>query len=101
VIDTCTLLDRLPTPSEHRRLAEAVGWAHAFEWGTMPASLEGSLAGVIALDSGQVIGMGRLVGDGVKYFYVQDLAVLPAYQGRGIGTALLHRLLCATSLPEG
>jgi ribosomal protein S18 acetylase RimI-like enzyme len=88
-----TVLDRLPTPSEHRRLAEAVGWAHAFDWETMPASLEGSLAGVVALDDSQVVGMGRLVGDGVKYFYVQDLAVLPAYQGQGIGTALLRRLL--------
>jgi GNAT superfamily N-acetyltransferase len=48
---------------------------------------------VVALDSGQVIGMGRLVGDGVKYFYVQDFTVLPAYQGRGIGAALLRRLL--------
>ena len=93
VIETCTLLDRLPTPSEHRALAEAVGWAHAFEWETMAASLEGSQAGVVAQDGSQVIGMGRLVGDGVKYFYVQDLAVLPARQGRGIGTALLQRLL--------
>jgi GNAT superfamily N-acetyltransferase len=93
VIDTYTLLDRVPTPGEHRRLAEAVGWAHAFEWETMPVSLRASLAGVVALEGGQAIGMGRLVGDGVKYFYVQDLAVLPAHQGHGIGTALLHRLL--------
>jgi GNAT superfamily N-acetyltransferase len=93
VIDTCTLLDRLPTPGEHRRIAEAVCWADAFEWETMPASLDGSLVGVVALDDGQVVGMGRLVGDGVKYFYVQDLAVLPAHQGAGIGTALLRRLL--------
>ena len=37
--------------------------------------------------------MGRLVGDGVTYFYVQDVAVLPSHQGRGIGRALLQRLL--------
>ncbi|WP_120521406.1 GNAT family N-acetyltransferase [Arthrobacter celericrescens] len=88
-----TLFGRLPTPEEHRRLAEAVGWSHAFEWETMAAALNGSLAGVVALADGQVIGMGRLVGDGVKFFYVQDLAVLPAYQGQGIGTALLRSLL--------
>src|SRR4029453_10256611 len=100
VMDTRTVLDRLPTPSEHRRLAEAVGWAHAFDWETMPASLEGSLAGVVAIDGRNVVGMGRLVGDGVKYFYVQDLAVLPAYQGQGIGTALLRRLLDHVARPE-
>ena len=93
MIDTFVLLDRLPTPAEHRRLAEAVGWTTAFDWDTMPASLAASLAGVVALDGDNAVGMGRLVGDGVKYFYVQDLAVLPAYQGAGIGTALLRRLL--------
>jgi len=93
VIEAPALLDRLPTPAEHRRLAEAVGWTEAFDWDTVPASLTGSLAGTVALDGDQVIGMGRLVGDGVKYFYVQDLAVLPEYQGSGIGTALLQRLL--------
>ncbi|QNP61505.1 GNAT family N-acetyltransferase [Streptomyces genisteinicus] len=91
--DAYTCLDRLPTPGEHRRLAESVGWEHAFAWETMGASLEGSLAGAVALDGGRAVGMGRLVGDGVKYFYVQDLAVDPAHQGRGIGTALLNRLL--------
>jgi ribosomal protein S18 acetylase RimI-like enzyme len=91
--DTYALLDRLPTPQEHRELAEAVGWGHAFAWATMAASLRGSLAGVVALDGGRVIGMGRLVGDGVTYFYVQDVAVLPSHQGRGIGRALLQRLL--------
>ncbi|MDA1360267.1 GNAT family N-acetyltransferase [Glycomyces luteolus] len=91
--DAIILLNRLPTSAEHRRLAEAVGWTEAFDWDTMPASLAGSLAGEVALDGDDVVGMGRLVGDGVKYFYVQDLAVLPEYQGVGIGTALLQRLL--------
>ncbi|MBA4865621.1 GNAT family N-acetyltransferase [Streptomyces sp. PSKA54] len=93
MIDTFAVLDRLPTPAEHRRLAEAVGWTTAFDWDTTPASLAGSLAGVVAMAGNHVVGMGRLVGDGVKYFYVQDLAVLPAHQGAGIGTALLRRLL--------
>ncbi|MDA1361206.1 GNAT family N-acetyltransferase [Glycomyces luteolus] len=87
------LLDRLPTAAEHRRIAEAVGWAEAFDWDTLPASLDRSLAGAVALQGGHAVGMGRLVGDGVKYFYVQDLAVLPEYQGAGIGTALVQRLL--------
>jgi ribosomal protein S18 acetylase RimI-like enzyme len=93
VITRYPVADRIPSPVEHRALAEAVGWGHAFQWETTPASLESSLFGVVALDGTQVIGMGRLVGDGVMYFYVQDLAVLPAYQGRGVGTALLRRLL--------
>lgn len=56
-------------------------------------SLEGSVAGVVAIDGTEVVGMARLVGDGAKYFYIQDLAVLPAYQGRGVGSAMTGQLL--------
>ena len=39
------------------------------------------------------MGQLRLVGDGVKYFYIQDVAVLPEYQGEGVGKAIIDRLL--------
>ena len=39
------------------------------------------------------VGMGRVIGDGGWYFHVIDMAVLPAHQGRGLGTAVLRRLL--------
>ena len=87
--------DRVPTPAEHRAIAEAVGWTHAFDWRTVEASLAGSTAGVVASRDGRPIGMGRLVGDGVKYFYVQDLAVVPRLQGTGLGARLLDRLLAS------
>lgn len=87
------LEDRLPTPEEHRRLAEAVGWSHAFDWPSQPASLAGSTLGVVAVDGGETVGMARVVGDGVKYFMVQDVVVLPARQGRGVGRALVARVL--------
>lgn len=87
------IVRRLPTPEEHRRLAEAVGWSAAFDWETVPASLQGSLAGVVAVQDGDVVGMGRLVGDGAMYFYVQDLVVLPEFQGAGIGKAIVAALL--------
>ena len=42
---------------------------------------------------GEVIGMGRLVGDGVMYWYLQEIIVQPEYQGKGIGTAIVNKLL--------
>ena len=59
----------------------------------MPQSLDASLVGVIALDGTTVIGMERVFGDGVLSFYIQDVAVDPAYQGRGIGRRIVDTLL--------
>jgi ribosomal protein S18 acetylase RimI-like enzyme len=84
---------RIPTPEEHRRLAVRVGWEHGFNWTALPASLAASLAGVLVVDGDDVVGMGRLVGDGVMYFYIQDVAVDPDYQGRGIGQMIVEALL--------
>ncbi len=84
---------RLPTPSEHRHLSERVGWGHAFNWDALPASLESSVFGVVAIDGDEAVGMGRIVGDGAMYAYIQDVAVDPDYQGRGIGQRIVAALL--------
>ena len=90
---TLQYVDRVPTPEEHRRLAEAVGWTHAFDWNAMPASLTASVCGVTVERDGETVSMGRVVGDGVFYFYVQDVVVLPELQGQGIGDEVLRRLV--------
>jgi ribosomal protein S18 acetylase RimI-like enzyme len=84
---------RIPTSDEHRHLAVRVGWEHGFHWPSVPASLSASLFGVVALDGERAVGMGRLVGDGAVYFYIQDVAVDPDYQGRGIGRMVVEALL--------
>lgn len=44
----------------------------------MPASLAGSCCGTIALtSSGDLVAMGKAVGDGAFFFYVQGMAVHP------------------------
>lgn len=66
-----------PTPAVHLRL------------------LRGSQHCVLARDGvgGPVVGFVNAVGDGVLSAYIPLLEVLPAYQGRGIGTALMARML--------
>ena len=86
-------LSRVPTPAEHRLLAESVGWHDAFAWEAMPASLAASVAGVVVRYDGQPVGMGRVIGDGAFYFYLQDVAVSPEHQGNGIGTVIVESLI--------
>lgn len=42
---------------------------------------------------GEVIASARAVSDGVRYAYVADFVVHPAWQGKGVGAALLALLL--------
>jgi GNAT superfamily N-acetyltransferase len=89
-----TVTRRMPTAEEHRGLSESVGWGDAFWWQAMPASLAGSTCGVVVHHGGgELVGMGRVVGDGAFYFYVQDVVVHPDHQGRGLGRAVVEGLV--------
>jgi len=85
--------DRIPSPDEHRALSEVVGWHHAFAWEAVPASLAASPAGVVAHHGAELVAMGRVVGDGSFFFYVQDVVVHPDHQGRGVGREVVRRLV--------
>lgn len=38
------------------------------------------------------MGMVRVIGDGGMSFYIKDFAVVPAYQGKGVGKQLMLAL---------
>lgn len=37
--------------------------------------------------------MGRIIGDGARIFYIQDVVIHPDYQRIGIGTQIMEKLL--------
>ncbi|MFR1316639.1 MAG: GNAT family N-acetyltransferase [Clostridium perfringens] len=41
----------------------------------------------------KLIGLIRVVGDGLTIIYIQDIVVLPEYQGNGIGRGLIDSVL--------
>ena len=88
-----TLETRLPTVDEHSALAASVGWSDHFDPATIGASIAGSTVGVVAVDNNTAIGMARLVGDGVHYFYLQDVIVHPDHAESGVGSQLVEHLL--------
>ena len=56
-------------------------------------AIRNSLFCVTAVCEGETVGMGRLVGDGAMYWYLQEIIVHPRYQRRGIGTKIVNRLI--------
>jgi len=51
---------------------------------------------ISAWDAGELVGLVRVVGDGVTVAYIQDLLVHPTHQRQGIGRALLTEVLAKT-----
>lgn len=74
-------------------MCEAVGWGDLMNFAAAEHAVPRSLHAVVAVAHGHAIGMGRVVGDGGIFFYVQDVAVVPAWQRRGVGTAMLSQLV--------
>lgn len=90
--DHVEIVDRMPTVEEHRDLFAAQGWSWYGE-ATVRRSLAGSLHGAVARRDGVTVGMGRVVGDGGAFHYLQDVVVVPGLRGRGVGSALVDRLI--------
>ena len=76
---------------EYLELRKAVGWKTLTER-QAELALENCIYCISAYKDGKLIGMGRIVGDGAVICYIQDLIVLPEYQGLGVGSALMKYL---------
>ena len=55
-------------------------------------ALNNSYAKFVAYDGDKPVGMVRIIGDGGMSFYIKDYAVIPEYQSKGVGKALMQFL---------
>lgn len=76
---------------DYCRLRESVKWMNLSRMQTEKA-LKNSLYTIVAVKDKQVVGMGRLVGDGI-YYMVVDVVVHPAFQKNGIGSMIMNMLI--------
>ncbi|WP_300005027.1 GNAT family N-acetyltransferase [uncultured Cedecea sp.] len=78
---------------DYNLLRQSVGWSVSDEVSSKKA-IDNSLYICSAHDNGMTVGSGRVVGDGVLAFSIQDVMVLPAYQRHfGIGKKIMHKIL--------
>ena len=89
------IVDRRPTPAEYRKLITAVGWSTTSDAGMIDSILGTPVFSVVAEDtaSGNTVGCALLLGDRASFFYVKDVMVDPAWQGKRVGTAMMKALI--------
>ena len=90
--DEYILVERSPTAEEYQMLREAVGWDRV-SIEAIAMGLRNSLFSVCAIYKDRVVGCGRVVGDRGIYFYIQDIIVLPEFQGKGLGKRLMDAMM--------
>jgi ribosomal protein S18 acetylase RimI-like enzyme len=86
------LHETLPTPAEYVALREAAGMAPR-SLDAAERGLPNTVFGVTVERDGEVVGMGRIVGDGGTVFQLVDIAVHPDHQGQGLGTRIVDALM--------
>ena len=79
------------TYEEYIALRDSVDWYNLAEE-QVSKSIKNSIYDIVVEDNGQAIAMGRLIGDGI-YFLIADIVVKPEYQGKGVGSKVIDKLL--------
>ena len=89
------------TCADYIALRESVGWNNFAEEQVLK-SIQNSIFDIVAAEHGQTVAMGRLIGDGM-YYLIADIIVRPEYQGKGIGSGIVDRLLAyvEANIPTG
>lgn len=86
------IVEQAPTLEAFRYLRLSVGWGEV-DGEAAQMSLQNSLYWVCVLDGEEIVGCGRVIGDGGLCFYIQDIIVLPAYQGQKLGRAIMAKIM--------
>lgn len=75
-------------------LYASVGWtAYTNRPDMLQQAFKHSLLVLGAFDDDRLVGLLRAVGDGCSIVFIQDILVLPYYQGQGIGRHLLEQAI--------
>lgn len=85
------ILRQVPAVETYRYLREASGLSPKTQEAA-ERGLKNSLFAVLITENDQVVGMGRVTGDGGATYQVCDIAVLPDHQGLGLGKMIMTEI---------
>ena len=73
-------------------LTDKVGWGIR-DFHIVEEALNNTLYSISVYDDNKIVGYGRIIGDKTIFLYIQDIMVIPEYQGNKIGTKIMNALL--------
>ncbi len=73
-------------------LYQSLDWSSAKKPDLLLKALSNSHSVVTAWDGDRLVGLGNAISDGYLVVYFPHLAILPGYQGRGVGTEIVRRM---------
>ncbi len=93
--DTVTFKDKLPDIKDYWDLFQTTGWNQKYNFSIkdLANAIQSSWYSTSIYDSDILIGFGRIIADGVHHALIVDLIIHPDYQGQGLGSKLLERLV--------
>ena len=91
-VDHIEIVTDPPSVHEFLHLREEMGWG-LVESSQAEKGLSASLYCICLYHDRRLLAMGRVVGDGALYFYIQDVMVSVPYQGNGLGRIVMDNIM--------
>jgi len=87
--------NKVPSKNEFYPLYIASGWNESLNLSPdrLETAIINSFAVVSVYENDQLIGFGRVVSDGVAYATINDVMVTPNWQGIGVGSKIIRKLV--------
>ncbi|MCG6536682.1 MAG: GNAT family N-acetyltransferase [Syntrophales bacterium LBB04] len=89
-----TYKESAPAAQEYHELFVSTGWTRVIQVSAdgLMTAINNSWYWISAYEDDKLIGVGRVISDGLLYALICDLIVLPANQKHGVGGGILSRL---------
>ncbi len=77
---------------EFNFLYDNVGWG-AYDDEVSQVAMDNTLYSVSIYEDDNIIGYGRIIGDGAAFLYIHDVMVREDFQGKKIGSMIMNKLM--------
>ena len=87
-----TIKESPPSAEEFASLRKLIGWSNPC-LSVVQKSIDASLFWATIYLDNNLVGCGRVIGDGAMYFYIQDVIIHPEHQNKGLGSKIMNTLI--------